>query len=347
MDGKLVSLIITAYNADKYLQRCLDSVLNQTYTNLEIILVDDGSTDSSGRILDTYAAKDKRMYVIHQKNAGLSIARNNALAVATGEYLGFTDADDKLEADYVETLVKHIHGYDMVVCGFHFITGDGKVLERCLPKNCVMTGLEFLKRYLDDEIITNHGLEICPIIGGYVWNKLYRRQIWGNIRFLPHRNMEDSPAITSYISRSKHINCITDCKYFYYKTLGSITNHKGINSHSRDIIVTRKAQRNLVRIFLREQQLCNQILLNQADLLVILAYFNLIRAYLRTRKIGSFYYQQCVQDFRKELCMHVTCLRMCKNLSTIGKLLLCAFMPEVYFRVLQFKKMFLVEPKNL
>ena len=115
LNNAVVSLIIAVYNADKYLPRCLDSVVKQTYTNLEIILVDDGSTDTSRKICDTYAALDKRIQVLHQPNRGVCVARNYALAVATGEYLCFADADDKLTADYVTTMVANIASHDMVM----------------------------------------------------------------------------------------------------------------------------------------------------------------------------------------------------------------------------------------
>ena len=108
LNNAVVSLIIAVYNADKYLQRCLDSVVKQTYTNLEIILVDDGSTDTSRKICDTYAAHDRRIIVIHQKNAGVSAARNKALAVFKGAYLTFVDADDYIDADMVQTVFANL-----------------------------------------------------------------------------------------------------------------------------------------------------------------------------------------------------------------------------------------------
>lgn len=99
MNKPLISVIVPVYNVEKFLSRCLNSILAQTYNNLEVILVDDGSTDNSGKICDDYALKDKRIRVIHKQNGGVSSARNMALSVAKGEYIGFVDSDDYIEND--------------------------------------------------------------------------------------------------------------------------------------------------------------------------------------------------------------------------------------------------------
>ena len=102
----LISVIVPCYNVEEYLPKCIESILNQTYRNLEILLVDDGSPDNCGRICDEYAAKDSRIRIIHKKNGGLSDARNAALDVMTGEYVTFIDSDDYVSDDYVEYLYK-------------------------------------------------------------------------------------------------------------------------------------------------------------------------------------------------------------------------------------------------
>lgn len=105
MNNPLVSIIVPIYNAEKYIHECIDSLLAQTYTNIEVILVDDGSPDNCGKICDEYAAKDNRVKVIHQKHAGVSAARNNAIEHSKGEWITFVDADDKVTDDYIETLM--------------------------------------------------------------------------------------------------------------------------------------------------------------------------------------------------------------------------------------------------
>lgn len=106
MDEKLVSVIIPAYNIEDYIGRCLDSIISQTYKNLEIIVVDDGSRDRTGEILDDYVKKDPRMKVVHKKNGGVSSARNTGIDIAEGDYIGFVDGDDRIDPKLFETLVK-------------------------------------------------------------------------------------------------------------------------------------------------------------------------------------------------------------------------------------------------
>ena len=113
----LISVIVPIYNVEKYLARCVDSIVNQTYKNLEIILVDDGSPDRCPQMCDDYAEKDSRIKVVHKKNGGLSDARNAGMAVATGEYISFIDSDDWIETSMFELLLNNIFQYD---CEIHY-----------------------------------------------------------------------------------------------------------------------------------------------------------------------------------------------------------------------------------
>ena len=124
-----VSIIIPVYNIEEYLPRCLESVLGQSYENLEVILVDDGSTDQSGKICDYYASQDKRIQVIHKKNEGVSIARNTGLDIATGEFIGFVDGDDLVEKDMIKILVQNSLKYeaDISICQMDTINVDGTI----------------------------------------------------------------------------------------------------------------------------------------------------------------------------------------------------------------------------
>jgi len=112
MKNPLITIIIPVYKVEQYLEKCLDSVINQDYPYLEIILVDDGSPDSSGKICDEYAKNDKRIVVIHKLNGGLSDARNVAINAALGEYITFVDSDDFIEEDYISTLLNLVQKYD-------------------------------------------------------------------------------------------------------------------------------------------------------------------------------------------------------------------------------------------
>ena len=166
----LISIIIPVYNVERYLNRCIDSVINQSYKNLEIILVDDGSTDTSGKICDEYAIKDNRIKVIHQKNAGVSNARNNGLKNAKAEYIGFVDSDDFIELDMYEYLHDLLLKYnaDISICQVDYIKGDNIKYNMLLKENKIMTkekALETLYTQL------------------YNVNKLFKRNFIENIFF--------------------------------------------------------------------------------------------------------------------------------------------------------------------
>ncbi len=164
MNRPLISVIIPVYNVEKYLCKCIDSVLAQTYTNLEIILVDDGSTDNSGQICDEYTVKDKRVKVIHQQNGGVSSARNAGLNAAHGEYIGFVDGDDYIDADMFATLFDLCQTYttQIAVCSVYNkpILLKGNV-------NCLTSG----------EALVKLAAQL------YVCNKLFSRQVIKHIRF--------------------------------------------------------------------------------------------------------------------------------------------------------------------
>lgn len=337
--GAVVSLIIPAYNDEKYLARCLDSVISQTYKNLQIILVDDGSEDDSGKICDMYAAQDQRIQVLHQQNAGVSDARNHALDVAKGEYLAFTDADDQLEPDYIETLVKNIEGYDMVLCGYHFVENDGEITDMHLDQDCVLDAHTFLQHHLEDEIIVFHDLRKRPLIGSYLWNKLFRRHIWGDIRFLPHRIMQDVLAVTSYVAKINKIHCLTVCKYFYYKIIGSATNQCGVGIHSGDVLIIRQRQKDLVQAFLQQRQIDDYKLLEEMNLLVLLAYADIFAKYLKSHAEQSFDCKKYFRDFRDEFQKHYSCLYLCKSLRGFSKLLLCYLVPNFYCWIWRVKQL--------
>ncbi|HDR4437495.1 glycosyl transferase [Bacillus thuringiensis serovar brasilensis] len=161
----LISLIIPVYNAEKFLPRCLDSVKNQTYNDLEIILVNDGSTDNSGLICDEYAKKDKRFTVIHKENGGVSSARNVGLNVASGKYIGFVDPDDWIETTMFEKLYQLIekNKADIVTCGYIRETVDGIILNKDIESDIkILNQKEAL-----NTIINPNGFR------GFLWNKLF------------------------------------------------------------------------------------------------------------------------------------------------------------------------------
>ncbi|MGP1412122.1 MAG: glycosyltransferase family 2 protein, partial [Peptoanaerobacter stomatis] len=173
-----ISIIIPVYNVEKYIERCLDSIITQSYTNLEIILVDDGSTDRSGEICDRYALVDNRIKVLHIKNSGRGEARNVGLAQAKGQYIGFVDSDDWVERDLYRCLMESIEetGADISICAYYECLDENKTAKMLYENNFVCNGKEALY-FTMSNVKRKYWFNIA------IWNKLYRRDVIKNIRF--------------------------------------------------------------------------------------------------------------------------------------------------------------------
>lgn len=208
-----LSIIVPIYNVEKYLKKCIDSILEQTYKNLEIILIDDGSTDNSGKICDEYENKDCRIKVIHKKNGGLSDARNYGISIATGDYLGFIDSDDVIDRDMYEILYEKITQYnaDIAICGFKkFFEGENIEYKKS-EKYEIYTSKEAIKQLLLDNL-TNHA-----------WNKLYNKKLFEDIRYPKGKNFEDiGTTYKLFLKSKKIINIHSEC-YGYLLRGNSIT----------------------------------------------------------------------------------------------------------------------------
>lgn len=173
-----ISVIVAVYNIEAYLEKCVRSLRNQTYRNLQIILVDDGATDGCPAICDRLAEEDGRIQVIHKKNGGLSDARNAGIAAADGEYIAFVDGDDWIETDMYEKLLSAARQFDapLVVCRYRKIYRNREV-DASTGAAVVFDGQEALESFLMEED------DIC--IQNAAWNKLYRRELMGGAAF-PH-----------------------------------------------------------------------------------------------------------------------------------------------------------------
>ncbi len=177
----LISVIIPVYNVEKYLKQCIDSVIGQTYRNIEIILVDDGSTDSSGTICDNYAVNDSRIRVIHQDNSGAGAARNTGLKEATGDYIAFVDSDDWLELDafsYMLTIINK-NKADIVQCGFFDEYTDKTIKHSTPTENKQLNQIGYLRLFTQDWT--------CALL----WDKLYRASLLKDIFFETGRIIDD------------------------------------------------------------------------------------------------------------------------------------------------------------
>ncbi len=167
----MISVIVPIYKVEPYLQQCVDSILNQTYSDLEILLIDDGSPDRCGEICDEYAKKDKRIRVFHTENRGLSAARNLGIQESTGSFLGFVDSDDWLDNDMYEVLLDRIVDTQADISGCGFYTELSTNPKTSNLEETIYSGVESEIALLDGKV------------SNYVWNKLYRRDVFRNVSF--------------------------------------------------------------------------------------------------------------------------------------------------------------------
>lgn len=214
---KKISVVIPVYNVEKYLSECLDSVVNQTYKNLQIILVDDGSTDFSGKICDVYAEKDNRITVVHQKNAGAGAAKNTGLDLVKGEYFSIIDSDDYIELDMYEKMVNSLEKYnaDIVQCLFRNVyvndIFDRKYkIKGNYPK--VLTSKSFLKEYLYDWKYAIFA------------NKVFKSSLLKEIRFPVGRKIDDEFFTYKLVCNAKKVVNIDNILYNYRMRKTSVMN---------------------------------------------------------------------------------------------------------------------------
>ena len=223
--NKKISVIIPVYNVEQYLNRCVESVVNQTYKNLEIILVDDGSPDNCPKMCDEWAKKDSRIKVIHKENGGLSSARNAGLDVATGDYISFLDSDDYFDYNALETAYNYMISEKADVVGFE------------LKKLYEPYKLEALGR--DDgsvEVFTKDQLlklffsrsEASLVI---VCTKLYKKDVIKDLRFKEGKLHEDEFILLEWINKTNKFVLINKCLYFYFQRTNSITGNKALKNY--------------------------------------------------------------------------------------------------------------------
>ncbi|MDO4729777.1 MAG: glycosyltransferase [Candidatus Saccharibacteria bacterium] len=206
----LVTVIVPAYNVEKYLPSCIKSIIEQTYNNIEIIIVDDGSSDHSHEVAVRLSRDYKNITVITQTNKGVSEARNNGLDGAHGKYVLFVDADDTIEPTFIEKQVKALENYDIAIVGMNIIT---KAKKQKLPKH-------------KSEKNAMGALFFDEGVGGYVWNKMYRKEIItnNNLKFdKKYEILEDLIFNINYFKNIKTVKIIREPLYNYYQRKGSVT----------------------------------------------------------------------------------------------------------------------------
>lgn len=226
---KKVSVIVTVYNIEKYISRCIESIINQTYNKMEILLVDDGSKDSSGTICDLYAKKDKRIRVIHKVNGGISSARNAALNVASGDYILFVDGDDWVHTEILSTVVPLIDKYNADIVSFDYCIVDQTVNERKITCNIKGVFSSDKINYYISHLFKADSLE-QPL-----WNKLYKRELFQNISFPESQLYEDM-----YTNLQILENCGTfvkcDAIGYYYNHEGTSITRSSFKKNNLDLL---------------------------------------------------------------------------------------------------------------
>ena len=217
----MISVIVPVYNVEQYLNQCVDSIVKQTYQELEIILIDDGSTDASGSLCDKWGKKDSRISVIHQSNHGLCAARNVGLNHARGEYITFIDSDDYIHPKMYELLLRAIqkNNADIAACRERAFEDGSEQVEEVLCQKSIVTA-ENQQQYLE------HFLE--EFIGPYtwVWNKLYTREIIGEKRFGNEKILEDIPFSVDLAVGADRVVWVEERLYYYRQHPSSIMHRK-------------------------------------------------------------------------------------------------------------------------
>lgn len=222
-----ISVIVPVYNVAAYLPQAMDSILSQDYECLEVILIDDGSTDASGAICDRYALKDPRVRVIHRKNGGAAAAKNTGLAIATGEYLSFVDSDDYLEPGAYRYMLKTLQETEADAGEFSFrdVYRNRTENQILYPERRILTGQEYLIRYTESWS------------GALLWNKLYKRRLFDGVFFEEGHKIDDEYFTYQGFFRANRMVCDSGIVYNYRRRASSVM-----------LSATAGAQRSLDRI---------------------------------------------------------------------------------------------------
>ncbi len=224
----MISIIIPVYNVEKYLRRCLDSILAQSYEDIEIILIDDGSTDTSPQICDEYKKLDERVVVVHKCNGGVVSARNKGLEIAKGDYIGFIDSDDYVAEDMFQYLMQIQQETDADICCCGICRRYTKY-----NKSYNTISIDGIAEFSKEEAL--YRFQLNNYIGVTVWNKIFKRDIVKSIKFEKYKRLDDARFVCKAILNSEKIAFGSDIKYIYEIRNNSIT-RSGFNTGTYDIL---------------------------------------------------------------------------------------------------------------
>ena len=281
MGKELISIIIPVYNVEHYLDKCLESVINQTYKNIEIILINDGSTDDSLSILEKYKKVDKRVKVINKKNGGVSSARNAGLDICKGKYITFIDSDDYVDTDYVEILYKKAKKYDVDIVFSNAI----EVFKNGNTKN----DKKIIKDILLDKEKTYKNLFSEKNIKTACWGNLYKADIIKDIRFDTNLHIaEDFKFLVDVISNINNSVMIPDRKYYYYVRENSLF-HSIFNE---DKIIKSICSEKWYGEINYSKELVNKFMDTNLEKYAVRRYVRLIVTYMYALKIAKEEYRE-------------------------------------------------------
>ena len=270
---KKISIIIPVYNVEKYLERCLDSVLNQSYKNLEIILINDGSTDNSLDICLKYAKKDNRIKLINQNNSGISEVRNKGLEAAKGEYIAFVDSDDVIDKDMFKTLYNNLLKYDSDISSCNYKIFHNKInFDKEEYYNKIFTKEESLKDIISNGVLTN-----------FLWNKLFKKELFNNIKFPKNMIYEDMYVMPKIIEKTTKIVYTNQILYGYFQRENSYVNSFDEDKNKNYFLVINNVYNDLKKYNFLDKELKNYKV------------FSIYSAFLQAAKSNALY-----SDFMKE-----------------------------------------------
>ncbi|URN84118.1 glycosyltransferase [Acetobacterium wieringae] len=243
-DSDKISIIVPVFNVEKFLEKCIESIIKQTYQNIEIILIDDGSTDSSGQICDEWEKKDERIRVFHKENEGLGHARNTGLEKATGMYVMYIDSDDYISANMVERLFSVLleTNSDTVFCGLSRVCSNGSIVEipGCYDSE-VFLAEDIIDKVLLEMVGTLPSEKVDNVVFMSVWHAIYSTKIIeeNEIRFPSERKLisEDIIYHIDYLQKSKRVAYIKDCLYFYRENPNSLSKKYDRNRFERQKVL--------------------------------------------------------------------------------------------------------------
>lgn len=311
-----ISIIVPVYNVQDYLEFCIESILNQTFKNFELILVDDGSTDLSGKICDIYKEKDNRIKVIHKPNGGQSSARNAGIDVATGKYIGFVDSDDSIHPKMYEVLYNLIKKYKSDISGCNYKrTYDISSKEHenlNLDEVIEMSNIESIEKLYDKDL----GVKLVV-----PWNKLYNKRLFDNIRYKVGRIHEDEFIAHRILYNCKKITYVDNELYYYLQREGSIMSKKTYKRKVDALL----AQSDRMRF-------CNKIGLKSMSDNICKIYeyefFNLYRQLLGEGSANK----EFLNEIRRDFILNLYILLRQKDINIKEKIscLIFAISPKVY-----------------